>query len=700
MAAREEDVREMAKLAGIALSYRDAFGHLVETPLSAVLGLLDALGFPGNEQSAARESLRQLKARRDLIASRFIIADADEAPLIPLRNPVADQVEWRVVGENGDMIDGRSPIVTVANAGAVRLPALASGCYQLMLRVAAQHTESTIISAPRRCWRPEEKRKRWGLTAPAYGLVSADNLGIGDFSDIGAMAEAAAKRSASFLGLSPLHALFSFDRSWISPYSPSSRLFLDAIYIDPTKIKGFEVLARQLLAEAGRSSRLEKIRSGGLVSYADVWAVKRSILEAVWDVFRERGPSPEFEDFRREHGEALEHHALFEALAEAQNGGSRGRSGFNGLNARSDDTAAFKAANPELTAFHLWLQWLADDQLAAAGNRAKSAGMDLGLFTDLAVGTSPAGSEVWASPTAFLTDTSIGVPPDLLAPNGQNWGLRALSPLAMEDDGMGRYRALIAANMRHAAGIRIDHAFQLRRLFLIPPGLPASHGAYLTYPMDAMLAVLRLESNRAQCVVIGEDLGTAPENFSETIRSSGIFGYRVLFFERDAAREFVAPGAYADMVLAVINTHDLATLQGWWHGQDIKDRVKYDIIDNDEADLASRERDADRKRLVALLLSERILNSPEIPERAPTAAVARLLAKSRSELVSLQLDDVAAALQPQNMPGVTAGAPNWRRRLPMTIDELTQTDGPLDTLADAMAAEGRGPASSVGPDGN
>ncbi len=694
MAGWDNTIRAIAELAGIRLAYRDGLGRDVETPIEAVRELLAAIRLPAGNEAMALDSLAYLEARRDRLAPQWVVANAGEAPFIPLNDPRAGEMEWRAIDESGAAIEGKSEVISEGGE-AIRLPPLAAGYHQVTIAGGGRSADLTVIAAPRECWRPDDGERHWGVYGPVYGLTSGSDLGIGDFGDVAAMAKAAALRGASFLGLSPLHALFSAERGRISPYSPSSRLFRDPIYVDPRKISGFGDRAKTLLTEAEEDGRLGRARGGDLVDYAAVWAVKAPMFKTLWEDFRGRGGSLIFDAFRASSGEALHRHAMFEAFAAAAREAGEAHP-YRRLPAPASQALGdFAAANADAVAFHAWLQWLADDQFAAAGNAARSAGMEIGLLADLAVGVDPEGSEAWAAPESYLASLSVGAPPDELAPHGQNWGLRALDPFALEGNAMAAFRALISANMRHCGALRIDHAFQLRRLYLVPDGMNSGDGAYLRYPTDAMLAVLRIESQRARCLVIGEDLGTRPPGFSENMRGSGILGYRVLYFEREDSGAFRRPADYDDGAMAVIDTHDLATMEGWWRGQDIEDRRKFGIMDTSGLEQARRDRETDRHRLMDLLRAEGLADDDGLPATAPTEAVARLLARCRSELVGLELDDLAGAVDPQNIPGVVDDAPNWRRRLPMTVAQLAAEGGPLDRFARAMAAEGRegGPVS-------
>ena len=681
---RDETTRELAKLAGIWPGYRNAVGRILETPIESIRHVLRATGFPADKLGEMHDSLAQLRARRDRLVAYLIVCEYDQSFDVKLRRGNTG-AEWALQDEAGGSIaEGTLPRTA---APRIELPALDVGYYQLTTRADDVELKSTVIAAPRRCWQSNETKQRWGISGAVYGIRTEQDLGIGDFGSITGLADAAARRGASFLGLSPLHALFPMDRERISPYSPSSRLFVDPIYIDVSQLPGFEGAA-SLSAPEKRGL----VGGGRFVDYPAVWAIKRPLLEAIWRKFQQDGDASSFDAFCAERGAPLELHALFDTLTELDPENRPG--GGTTLPGNTDGRWRLLSPHRERISFHMWQQWVADVQLERAAAEARAAGMEIGLISDLAAGASPDGSELWSSSDQFLTNVTIGAPPDLLAPHGQEWGLRAFDPFALERNAMKGFRDLVAAGMRHCGGVRIDHAFQLQRLFLVPPGLPASEGVYLRYPTEAMLAILRIESRRARCIVIGEDLGTKPPDFAETLQFSGVLGYRVVYFERGADNDFLAPEVYDPDTMAVINTHDLATLEGWWCGQDIADRLKYGVIDADRAERSAAERHLDRKRIVALLRREGLIGVSDVPEEAPAEALTRLLARCRSKLVGFSLDDIVGEVHQQNVPGVTEGPPNWRRRLPLTVSRLAAAGGPLDRFARVMAADGRGNAAS------
>ncbi len=679
-------LEQMADLIGISSAYTDAFGRSIETSHETRLALLAGLGLGVATEDEAQESLARLDRLKAGIIPVVIAISADKPAQVRLRG-APGPLGWQLVREDGSIQEG----TLATGATALELPALPMGYH--LLRIGGM--EATLIAAPAHCWKPEplERDARlWGLTAQVYSLRSERDLGIGDFSDVALAAKGVGTFGGAFLGLSPVHALFSADRTKISPYSPSSRLFLEPLYIDPTAEKAFvESGAARLLDDPAMQERLERLRNVQFIDYAQAWALKRPLLDVLWGHLRSSGEHSAFDAFRRSGGEALEAHATFEALSEhfREQGCSwlgEWPEGFRDV--RSVEVRRFRAEQGERIDFHVWLQWLADRQLATAAERARAAGLTIGLYRDLAVGADGGGSEIWAAPERFAPTLSVGAPPDPLGPQGQDWGLPPFNPLTLEEQGLAAFRDLVSANMRHAGAIRIDHAFQLRRLFLIPSGAPASQGAYVDYPFEAMLAVLRVESHRARCLVIAEDLGTAPEGFSDAIMASGVLSYRVLPFEREGAI-FKKPERYPRSALAVITTHDLPTFAGWWRGLDIDLRQTLGVFLPRMADDERASRAADRQHFAQALADEGILPSPQAPEDPPLEGAVRYLARTASVLTSLQIEDASGELNQPNMPGMDAGHPNWRRRLSNPIESITASGSLLARLAVIMAEEGR-----------
>jgi (1->4)-alpha-D-glucan 1-alpha-D-glucosylmutase len=689
-------VGQLAELVGVAPFFRTASGVEIETSFETKRSIVEAFGLQIATAALARRALDLLQSRRKSLSPYLVVAQ-DESLKVLLPGVSEGQVEFVLTDEAGTARAGRTPGTSGPRGIVAELPALSSGYWKLRIAWGRECAESLVICAPKRCYEPEAIRrgeKVWGVTAQLYSLRSDANFGIGDYGDLAILADRAGALGASFLGPSPVHALFTADLTKISPYSPSSRLLLDTQHVTPLKIKGFaESSAGEILNAPATQAHIASLRQATLVDRRASWEEKRPVLDAVWSHFIGGKSDPAFASFRTEAGDALTRHAVFEVLSErfvAE--GAKWSEEWPGdyRNVASEAVRCFAAANASLIDFHAWLQWQADLQLAEAQASALASGMSIGLFRDLAVGVDRAGSEIWAAPHRFATVLSIGAPPDPFSAEGQNWRLAPPNPLSMEDDRLLAVRQILAANMRHAGAIRIDHAFQLQRLFLIPDGMAASSGAYVTYPFEALLAVLRLESALARCMVIAEDLGNGPDGFSDTIMAAGVYSCRVLQFEREGDGAFRAPEAYPERALAVLTTHDLPTFRGWWRGLDIDLRHASGQYSTEDAEQEHANRARDRERLSGALASQGIQPAGPPPVDPPLEAATSYLARSRSLLAAIQLEDAAGELNQANLPGPDLGHPNWQRKLSQDISELTATGRSLARIGALFANEGRG----------
>ncbi|MCC6982125.1 MAG: 4-alpha-glucanotransferase [Bauldia sp.] len=668
---------EAARLAGLSFETVDAFGRRNAVRPETHEALLDGLGLSVRGKGEAADTLDRLRRLRGGLLPALVPVTAGGSVTIALNGPAgAESVGW--VLTNDETRDVRAGNAAVSARNEFELPLPEAGYFRLQLVVGSGAVaNATIIAAPPACYVSPalaDGTRLWGLSAQLVALRSAGDFGVGDFGSVREAVRAAAPFGASFLGLSPLHALFAADRRKIGPYGPSSRLMLDALHIDVGE-----------MARAQGVTPPASLRALPLADHEAVWRAKLPILErAFTELIRRRAPLP-----------AVETHAIFEALSEQFAGeGLRSASEWPApyRDPASPEVKRFREQHADRVGFHVWLQQTADRQLSEAAAGAKAAGMAIGLYADLAVGADPNGSEVWSARDRYAPSLSMGAPPDPLAPQGQDWGIAPLNPIVLEEQGLAGFRALIAANMRHAGALRIDHAFQLRRLYLVPTGESQLPGAYIDYPFEALLACLKIESHRAQCMVIGEDLGTAPSGFSERMMEAGALSYRVLFFERGDGGAFKPPEAYPETAIAVFTTHDLPTIRGWWAGRDIAARESLALFTPEEVEAARRQRHEDKCRLMEALHHQGLVEDWHPGADPPVEAIVRYLARSRSALAALQLEDVAGEVEQANLPGTVEGHPNWRRRISLELGEIAAPDGPLAKLARAMEREGRGEA--------
>ncbi len=535
------------------------------------------------------------------------------------------------------------------------------------------------------CFVPDWLRdgRAWGIGCQLYGLRSRRNWGIGDFEDLARFAEIAAEAGADFVGVNPLHALFSAAPERASPFSPSSRRFLNPLYIAIDRAPGYGGMEDALVPP-------EEPRASELVDYRQVAASKRKALSILFRIFQAHALDADREDFERfiaEHGEPLYLHALFEAISEAMAQQGNGAS-WHGWpdefrHPGTDSVRAFAEEQKELVAFHTWLQWLADRQLVAAETRARRAGLRIGFYLDLAVGVSPDGSATWSDRDLVVPTARIGAPPDYFNADGQDWGLAPLSPASLVARHFEPYRESIDTVLRHAGALRIDHAMSLYRLFWIAEGNDAADGVYVRYPFADMLRTLGAVSQARHTIVIGEDLGVVPPGFREVMRKTEIQSYRVFFFEKHED-VFHPPSAYPREALACITTHDLYTLAGWWSGHDIDVRHRIGMIESVDLSRLRDERAHMRRRLLGLLAEEGLLPEgmepvmraeAEAPKEMPDSiavALHVLVARTRSRLFVVQAEDLTGEMEQVNIPGTDAEHPNWRRKLPVDLEELPE----------------------------
>jgi glycogen operon protein len=631
----DAELDHLADRAGIAPIWWDVEGGYHKVPTDTKQALLTAMRLPARTSADLNDSLARLAV--EPILPPVLTARTQQAVTIPLGQP---RPAWvTLLREDGSQ-------ERFHTGGDLVLPPQPIGRHRILIEDRPEHG-CRLTVAPETCYLPPSLlagERRFGIAAHLYTLRSRGDQGIGDFTTLARLATEAARAGASTLGLNPLHALFPHDRSRTSPYQPSDRRFLDPIYID---VSGFP-------NGAGIPS------PRGPVDYPAVWAAKRAVLHGV---FQPRGEPI---------APALRRFATFEAIAEIL-GTSHWQEWPAELRHPDDaGVTAFAALHHQTVEFHAFLQRLADQQLAAAATSADRDGLSSGFYRDLAVGAAPDGAEAWSAQDTLMHGVSVGAPPDPFSAQGQVWCLPPPDPIAMRRDGYTAFRELLVANMRHAGALRIDHVMGLRRLFIVPDGASGADGAYVNYPLPDLLAQVALESHRARCLVVGEDLGTVPEGMSETLAAATILSYSVLWFERRNNR--IRPSAeWRQRAAACVSTHDLPTLAGWWNGADIAEKRALSLLDDPHAEQA---RVAEKAELIALLQAEDLLMD-DVDPAAPmpmafAAAVHAFVSATPSLLALVQADDLAGETVAINLPGTDKERPNWRRRLDVDVEALFQ----------------------------
>ncbi len=687
-------IRELANLAGISNDWIDANGRPQRVAIGPLRAILAALGFPCDIESDVRASRARLTgADRSRPAAALVTSTIGQPVHLGLGD-AAPQRRGRIVFEDGETAD-----VTLQDVdGALALPPIDRTGYH---RLHLAERELSIAVAPRRCITAEDiapGERLWGLAVQLYALRRAGDGGIGDTTALRALVTSARRHGADAVALSPTHSLFPADPSRYGPYSPSSRLFLNPLFADPVDVFGSLRVASALAAIDPEERK--RVENEAFIDWAAAARGKYALFERLFADFvvhdlEKTAPTQlasDFNAFAREGGERLREHALFEAAHQkwfaTENIWNWSEWPADWRDPASPTVAAFAATESRAIQYQIFLQWLADRSFAAAQAGARSEGMRIGLIADLAIGMDRGGSHAWARHKDLLLGLSIGAPPDLMVPRGQDWGLTGFSPQALIANGFEPFLATLRAALRHAGGVRIDHAMGLTRLWLIPQGAAPKDGAYLRYPVDDLLRLIALESQRHNAIVIGEDLGTVPADFRNRMADVGMFGMDVLWFNRGKSR-FMPPATWRRDAAAMTSTHDLPTVAGWWKGTDIGMREALGLIPDaaDQRKQRGTERSALWRSFKRAGVASGTQPAPEAPDRVVDSAV-RFVAKSASRLALIPIEDVLGLADQPNLPGTVDEHPNWRRRLEAAASDVLDTPAAQPRL-DALRERGR-----------
>lgn len=696
----------LADRCGILRAYLDTRGQERQAPDTARMLILAAMGVDAtSEESSARalEEIDRAEAARLVPPVRVIHVPA--ASTVSLRLPEAagrrDRVEWSVdiTEESGATHAARGVAQPQSAVGEVLVPlpaALPLGYHRLRAVVfadgAERVAEQTLIVAPEVCVTPAERvgpRGVFGLCTSLFSIRSRRNWGVGDLTDLAQLLAWCGSIGAEFAGLNPLHALRNSGGD-ISPYSPVSRLFRNVLYLDVEAIPELADAgaARAWLESAAVGAELGRLRAAARVDYEGVMRLKRPALAALHRAFadRHRGRhTPRgraYARYREEQGDALLDFATFLSLdahfATQSPVPPNWRAWPPGYRSpRRAEVEEFRRAHPEEVDFHCYLQFEIDRQLAEAAQAGREAGVRIGLYQDLAIGSARDGSDTWAYPDLFVDGVSVGAPPDAYAREGQDWGLPPADPRRLAEDGYRYWVRLVRASLAHAGALRIDHVMGLFRQYWVPVGHPASEGAYVGFPAEDLLSIVALESRRAGALIVGEDLGTVPPGLSETLQARGVLSSRVLYFEQ--SHDGFRPAAeYPVRALVTANTHDLPTLAGYWEGRDIElGRATGRLATVEAVGAAHAHRAQERDALLRRLAAEGVL--PEATEPRSGAelrgAIHAFLCQTPAALVGLALDDVVGEVDPVNLPGIGLDRyPSWSRRLGVMLEDLPHSD--------------------------
>jgi 4-alpha-glucanotransferase len=725
-------LEQLVEYRGIESNYDDAWGRPTTIDPETKTKLLATMGYQVNEPELLLKQVQENSNKTWLsVLNPVQVLRIEEQLQIVVRLPielVTDEYVAQIDTELGEVIQHKFVPIDTQLVNVVHIEDIEFQEYLIDIPIKlplGYHTLSVVIDddelgsmrliiAPSSCFKPKaltQGQKVWGLSVQLYCLRSDNNWGVGDFSDLSFLVEKLASQGAQFVGLNPIHALYPANANACSPYGPSSRRWLNFIYIDVTTLDGYQQASTQTIVnDADFQHKLQQVRATDLVDYEVVTELKLQALESVFEYQNSQYLSKNtklnkvFKAFVAQGGNSLQTLAVYDALQEdlaAQQKPSWGWPVFPKELSDFHNPAVktFTKKNAKRVKFFLWLQWQAALQLEQVNQVAQKYDMLIGLYRDLAVGVSEGSAEIWGNKELYCTDASVGAPPDILGPLGQNWGLPPMDPEKLYEQQYQPIIELFDANMRATGALRIDHVMALLRLWWVVRGDDAKEGGYVYYPVDDLLAILALESHRHQSLVIGEDLGTVPDEIRAKLADNGVYSYRVFFFEQAQDGGFFSPDHYPEQSMSTLTTHDMPTLTGYWHCDDLvlgKELGLYPTEEILSTLYASRH---DNKQSILDTLHGHHSVNDEVGRDVHDVSMSQSLnfgmqlhmAGGSSALLSLQLEDWLEMDKPVNIPGTHNEYPNWRRKLTRNLQDIFN-DSSLNNLA-ANLTEARQHAS-------
>lgn len=731
------DIQKFADSVGIARNFIDANGQYTTISPEARLATLSAMGYNVTSDAALTAKIQQeeLIPFKEILDPVVVIRKGEQ-PFIMIRTPglMSDSatLTWSLTLEDGTHYQDTVPLNEIEIADFVEVQGRPYDIrrfilpYQLPVDVGllplGYHTfkvslddgivhhksiEQLLILTPVECYVPEAMEKGtklWGASIQLYALRSKQNWGVGDFGDLSKLVHIVHDRGGEFIGLNPLHAGYPAnpDPDMVSPYSPSSRRWLNIIYISVPLVPEFISCrkAQEYVNSPAVQKKLQTLRDREYVDYKAVLELKLKVLKMVFDLKhmedKRSNRASQFLDFVEKGGESLLNMATYDAIQSDLY--EHGTLAWGWVkfprelqNCKSEFVKLWREQHREQVMFYCYLQFLAQEQLQAAFSEAQDCGMILGLYRDLAVGVSEGSCDVWAdTDKVYRSQAEVGAPPDTLGPLGQSWGLAPIEPHALWRS---RYKQLIElyrSNMKSCGALRIDHAAGLYRFWWVPPQRKPTEGAYVYNNMKDWLGILALESQRNKCLIIAEDLGTIPMELRVALKEAKAFSYRLFFSERAYDRGFIAPQDYEPQSLSALTTHDMATLKGWWSAYDLTLGEELGIFSPEVAQNLKLDREDAKQRVLDSMHglgsvgSEVPTNAKDIPEMTNELVVGlqRHMCRGSCAMFSSQIEDWIGVLKPVNVPGTFRNYPNWRRKLTANLEDIDK-----DSFVKELTAE-------------
>lgn len=686
-------LHQLAHLYGVQTAYYDVYHHRRQASIESLLAILRSLRVPITTLQDVPSAWRE---RRQLIWKRLlepvIVAWDSEPAVIQLRLPVAiaeapincclkletgKQQSWKLSGANLSTVETAEVEGTQYVTKRLLLPErLPWGYHQLTLELPGRIDTSLLISAPLKTYLPQAKpeNRGWGVFLPLYALQTQKSWGSGDFSDLEELINWICGVGGNVVATLPLLATFPNDVEH-SPYLPISRLLWNEFYLDVNKVPELRECpsAQALTTSSSFQEETKALRNLTLIDYQRQMALKRKALQELSNYFFTH------ESYRRdalryftEANTVVEDYARFRAASEKQ--GTSWQSWPQPLRQGVLREADYSEENRQ---YYLYVQWLAHQQIESVSEKAREKGVR--LYLDLPVGTHPDGYDGWREREAFISDVSVGAPPDTIFTKGQDWKFSPLHPEKIREQGYRYIINYLRHHLRHAGILRIDHVMGLHRLFCIPKGMEASQGVYLRYPAEELYAILALESHRNKAIIVGEDLGTVPSYVRPAMKKHGLHRMYVLHYELATNKQKgLHPASYNSV--ASLNTHDMPPFASFWRGSDIQEWVKLGLLNRAGTLKEKKSRQDTIKTLRASLKRKGWLKKADVDTLSAVKACLSFLADSRAQIVLVNLEDLWLETQPQNIPGIHDIYPNWRRKARYRLEEFCQMPQVTDTL--------------------
>lgn len=705
MAPSDPALGELVDRFGISTQFYDWKGRHTQVGEQTVIAILAEFGVDASTPERARAVAQRVRDdhwRR--IVQPCVVLRAGQEGRVDVHVPAGAPVSLRIVGEDGNdhlpwqvdnwnpdrPIDGR--MIGEATFG---IPGnLPLGYHELIVTIGTHDADgsaadggihatatSTIIVTPNRVGLPRRMgaSRVWGYAAQLYSVRSHHSWGLGDLTDLADLCTWSASQGAGYLLTNPLHAAEVAGRMEPSPYLPSSRLFVNPIYIRPELIAEYHDLDQYdaSLIESLRTTTLDDDPQA-LLDRDRTWQAKSQALELIHRVDMSASRRMAFTAFRVARGRRLEDFATWCLLSELHG------SDWHDWPAELHDphgaaVARVRREHADRIDFHMWLQWIADQQLSTAQSSGTDAGMPVGLICDLAVGVNGSGADAWMLNGLFAREMNVGAPPDPFNQAGQDWGQPPMRPDVLEQMAYAPLREMVSSALRHAGGVRIDHIMGLFRLWWVPRGLGPRHGAYVRYNHEAMVGVVALEAYRAGALVIGEDLGTVEPWVRDHLASRGILGTSIMWFETGPDGRPKQPQQWREHAMSSVTSHDLPPTSSYLRGDHVELRDRLGLLTesvDEERENARRERET----WLASLRQQGVLEADEDDPEQVTLAMHTLLTRTPSKVINATLTDAVGDPRTQNLPGTEDEYPNWRVPLsgpdgePVYLEDLYSSD--------------------------